>query len=49
MSSEGPAGRGSGTAEALARFLGLSPRQLYRRCERLGVKLRREKSRLRGK
>jgi DNA-binding NtrC family response regulator/tetratricopeptide (TPR) repeat protein len=35
-----------GSTEGLCRFLGLGPRQLYRRCERLGISLREEKARL---
>ena len=34
-----------GDTEALCRFLGLGRRQLYNRCERLGVRLRDERQR----
>jgi DNA-binding NtrC family response regulator len=35
-----------GDTEALARFLGLGWRQLFRRCRRLGISFRKEKARL---
>jgi DNA-binding NtrC family response regulator len=34
-----------GDTGACCRFLGIKPRQLYRRCERLGIRLREEKRR----